>query len=49
MSQEEMKIALVSDARNLLDSEMHEIKGGYDCETGCRQSCSTSCSNSRSK
>ena len=49
MSQQEKKIALAMDAQNLLDTEMHEIKGGYDCETGFRQSCSTSCSNSRSK
>ena len=49
MSQEEMKIALVSDAQNLLDSEMHEIKGGYECETGCKVSCSVSCSTSKSR
>ena len=30
MSQQEKKIALAMDAQNLLDTEMHEIKGGYD-------------------
>ncbi|KXB77858.1 hypothetical protein HMPREF1860_01223 [Prevotella amnii] len=49
MSKEEMKMALVSDAQNLLDSEMHEIKGGYECETGCKVSCSVSCSTSKSR
>lgn len=49
MSQQEKKIALAMDAQNLLDTEMHEIKGGYDCETGCKVSCSVSCSTSKSR
>lgn len=47
--EDEKKMALAVDAQILLDSEMHEIKGGYECETGCRVSCSVSCSNSSSK
>lgn len=49
MSKEEKKMALAVDAQNLLDSEMHEIKGGYECETGCKMSCSVSCSTSKSR
>lgn len=48
MSQKE-RDALITDAKNLLDSDMHEIKGGYECETGCRQTCAISCASSRSK
>ena len=48
MSKEEKKGILAEDAQSLLDSEMHEIMGGYECETGCRVSCSVSCSASKS-
>lgn len=49
MSNTKRKKTLTIDAQNLLDSEMHEIKGGYECETGCKVSCSVSRSTSKSK
>ena len=44
MSEIEKKKALATDAQTLLDSEMHEIKGGYPCEHSCMHSCSVSSS-----
>lgn len=44
---EEKKKNLAIDAETLLDSELHEIKGGYSCESGCLTSCSNGCSQKR--
>ncbi|MBP8763273.1 MAG: hypothetical protein KBH21_05330 [Acetoanaerobium sp.] len=47
--EEEKKEILALDAETLLNSEMHELKGGYtDCSSSCAQSCSSSCSKSKS-
>ena len=42
-------MALAIDAQNLLDSEMHEIKGGYACTSSCSESCVESCKNGCSR
>ena len=46
---DERKKMLALDAEELLNAEMHELKGGYSKCDSCSQSCSNSCSPGGSK